>query len=453
MIIICFFAINYRRHNYGLLSLLTLCIMMSFSKGTYLAYIVFLICLCLTKSLNTSRVVITVLATICVFYFYMSEEIKCLINNAYTYTNSDSYNWRTNNYSYDKDTFSLLFGSGITSSSMYLETYESNTFTITAPNIFLKVFLDLGIIGCGLFLWMILSAFLQYRKSTDKGFLISYLFFILVKESSQGIMMSYFYIFFIFCLTLTFLKTYKEQPLFQPIGNMISHLSICIIIIGLFSLMLCKFAKSKTDSTFFWNNYMYDLGFNNLDKYPIIKGVIKGEISTSDIICDSTLLRNPYICVYRGVELYNDNSFSKAIEFISYSVLNQPSFIHSSLLNNILKNDSIFADSLRVDLIQKGLPIDNNPKTMAKYGYILKYYNIPEADYWLYTAVNKMPSLSIPWLLLGNSSKFKFLTSVGDDPHAINAINLFNEFDLVDKLQNEYLYRFMYWYGYAPYEI
>ena len=84
------------------------------------------------------------------------------------------------------------------------------------------------------------------------------------------------------------------------------------------------------------------------------------------------LIQNPYICIYRGIEFYNDNNYPEALDLISYSTLNQPSFLHSSILNKILSKDVTFANALRERLILKGVPTDNNPITMSKYGYILK---------------------------------------------------------------------------------
>ena len=73
------------------------------------------------------------------------------------------------------------------------------------------------------------------------------------------------------------------------------------------------------------------------------------------------------------------------------------------------------------------------------------------ANYWLQLAVNRMPSLSTPWLLLGDTHKFNFLTSVGATSYSTTCTtDLFAEFDLVNKLHNEYSCRFVHWYGYIP---
>ena len=90
------------------------------------------------------------------------------------------------------------------------------------------------------------------------------------------------------------------------------------------------------------------------------------------------LMQNPYICIYRGIEFYNDNNYPEALDLISYSTLNQPSFyIPPNTKQDTLKRCHI-CKWLYVELpILKGVPTDNNPITMSKYGYILKYYDIP----------------------------------------------------------------------------
>ena len=441
-------TIYHKRHNYGLLSLLTLCTLMSFSKGTYIAYIIFLVCLCLTKTLNTYRVIFTVFAITCIFYFIMTDELNSLVENMYTYTSSGSYHWRTNSLSFNRNIFSLLFGSGITSSSLYMESYESNTFTITSPNLFLQIFIELGIVGCILFFIMILSIIINYKRTVTNSILISYLSFILIKESCQGILMSYYYILFVFSITISFLDSSKKE-ISQSFYSSIKYLFISTALIGISSIV-CGFIQFHLNST----RPQYSIenwDINKPDKYPIIIGVIQGVIPTYKIICDSMLIQNPYICIYRGIEFYNDNNYPEALDLISYSTLNQPSFLHSSILNKILSKDVTFANALRERLILKGVPTDNNPITMSKYGYILKYYDIPEANYWLQLAVNRMPSLSTPWLLLGDTHKFNFLTSVGATSYSTTCTtDLFAEFDLVNKLHNEYSCRFVHWYGYIP---
>lgn len=177
----------------------------------------------------------------------MTDELNSLVENMYTYTSSGSYHWRTNSLSFNRNIFSLLFGSGITSSSLYMESYESNTFTITAPNLFLQIFIELGIVGCILFFIMILSIIINYKRTVTNSILISYLSFILIKESCQGILMSYYYILFVFSITISFLDSSKKE-ISQSFYSSIKYLFISTALIGISSIV-CGFIQFHLNST------------------------------------------------------------------------------------------------------------------------------------------------------------------------------------------------------------
>lgn len=273
--------------------------------------------------------------------------------------------------------------------------------------------------------------------------------FFIIKEISQGFLFSSFPIFFLLYLTIAFFNSIPNQSPNYHTQKSNKAINICIWIftlVGIASFIVRNFEiahfKNMTQSQI----YTHNMKVNTIDRYPLIYYTLNHDFKNC-LNQDPILKRNPFINLLHGINLYNKGNKDNSIHYMVTAISCNPTLIHSSNMSQLLKSDKSFATTLKKELIIRR-PAHNRPKEIAKYGYLLKFYSLPEADDWLKKSVEQAPSLMTPWLLLGDSKKYNFLKfgRISDSSEKDHIV--FNQFSLDDALKEEYRCRFQAWYGF-----
>jgi len=160
------------------------------------------------------------------------------------------------------------------------------------------------------------------------------------------------------------------------------------------------------------------------------------------------LAYNPSNAIYQftlGKILYISGDRTNAKDYLVSSILNRPRLF---TLKDMAAFDNPFSNDIRMALLNEISKRPNDPVTSAKYGYLLYFmcYEAKAKGYLAY-AVNKLPNLSTPWLLLGDEKKYRLLT---DGAFNINKGEIHKNEKrqtLMELFSSMYDVRFQTWYG------
>lgn len=426
------------------LSLLTICVLISFSKGAIVAYAMFLISLWVTRRISYTHI-LTIFAVTVSFYILFRADFSSFVKDAVSYTDSGSFRWRTTDVMYPRQFWESIFGYGIGSYSFCKEIYDAGTFTITAPNIASMIWTELGLVGCVIFVCMLIAVLSSGKQTCNKDLIISYIIFVMVKECTQGIMLAYFNIMATFIITTGILLRSGTSQKINAIA-IPKPFAIYTVSMGIVIMLIKSCYQRHIEELPFEQKISHISEHNPEDLYPVIISSVSSA-PTNGAVTDRLLRNNPYISLVNAKTSYSSGDTIEAVQLLHEAVLRMPSLLHSDFLNEMLKDDPVIAESLRVKLISESNLKTSDPKDTAKYGYILSYYDIPEGKLFLWQAIKKNPSLSTPWLLLGDLQKYSFLNYSG---HTMSSpsTNHFQEYDLYECLCRYYAIKVKVWYGF-----
>ncbi len=444
-------ALFSRKDPFMLLILLTCAVITTFSKGTYLAYACFVICLFITgKKECGTKAKVGVLISSCAGCFLLLPEIRLFADSLMHYSNSASYHWRTDlpSLSYGA---SLLYGNGPGSYSMVAEHYNAETFTNSAPNLLSQSLIEVGLIGTGFCLvivFMLLRMAVGSMKTRGSSIVISLIVFCVIKECTQGFLMSSFPA----CVLLvSIIGGYNSAVSNKATTSLIKwKSSFCLSVkslffIGIMALVLWHIELYRFSCLTEGQKLETVYERNSDDLYPAVLLAASGKISLDS--CRPPLRDNPFVRVMYGNSLYHDGRKDAALVEIAEAITMHPPLIHSDVILNIVRCDPSFGERLKLKLIYE-TQVEMTPKAIARYGYILKYYNHQKADAFLRQAVSLAPNLSTPWLLLGDEEKFAYIKYRVYSNLITSDCNMFEPSTIYDEVKSMYRDRFFKWYGY-----
>lgn len=177
---------------------------------------------------------------------------------------------------------------------------------------------------------------------------------------------------------------------------------------------------------------------NDLDKACMIATELTNNYPKNSIY----LLIQSDIYYKKGDRVGALNTLVKAITYT-------PRLLYSQRISELQQNDHVFYQSLRQRLLTATNSMNNTSTDFARAGYIYKWYgNDSLAEISLQRAVDELPNLATPWLLLGDSSKYRLLI-YGAFHNKLLQTNLPVEPDMSAELlfKMNYEAKFRNWYG------
>ncbi len=147
-----------------------------------------------------------------------------------------------------------------------------------------------------------------------------------------------------------------------------------------------------------------------------------------------------------GEYLFYKGRMAEGVSYVRDAINSTPRIISTSEFKALIKNFPFLQDTLSI-FVENGMA-GLSPLQRAKKAYILRQYDhLSDANKLLKSVTLEMPSLSIPWLQLGDTAKYMFLTY-----GLSNVKNMQLRLNLeVDKLDDffwsSYLPKAEQWYG------
>lgn len=399
----------------------------------------------------------------------------------------------------------------------------THEYTSYAPNIIIQLMIENGIIGTILFFLLFLCILIEsYCNKRNKFnlFIIIALICLFIKECTLSIILNFFIASFMFYCILAFIQgdnvvilkcdnisnrikyilliistifyVYGEKCFLQHRSDEINNLkSIDEYKNGNYKIAAYYMEKTSKYIPYLVNRcllYMNCYEHKKQSKYLFIaeqslkiahnesKGnvflcflyskllILKGQQSKAYLILKKInklypnnlfVLRNLFIITYNSKKTKESSYYLKRILSIA------PKFINNNVIKEIKKIDYSFYNNIITSILSQEPSFSDPPQQLATFGYIAYYSGKDNlAKKFLKKSLLELPSLSTPWLLLGNIMEnegkqdeaiilFKRYTLLLNGAFHINHSELLNteqDFDENEYIWKDYILKFDDWY-------
>ena len=424
-----------------LLFVAILSVMLTFSRGAYIALIVLCVGSFFVDKNKKFFIVPFMVAMFIILIFCNKELFKTLSFNTQT-IQKQSTEWRVNSI---KDDFKVflekpIIGHGTNSYGIVTgknhDLDSRKNFSGVAPNIFVKIAVEQGVIGIVALLFLMITVLLVALKFWNKtNVKISILMFmtIFICELSQSSFPENRFTIFV-CYILIGV-VYKSCYNVENSAYDFPLMRYCAyaMYVAVFGIIISKFTHIID------NKKNYQL-FSDIVKADF--SLLKGNVDESENILQSLYKKYPNnseINYYLGKTYCKRGDTTTAISYLKKSVLLAPKILDSKDFISMSKNDTILYNKL-INNILKTNVICNSPQDYARIGFILNRYGDKQrSKIMLKNAVEKMPSLSTPWLLLGDTAKYNLLTNGAFQGENHKIIISEKEFSVYDMFYQTYI--------------
>ena len=466
-----------------------LVILLSFSRGAYIALFVYMLCmvLFLKVSKRKKQIFISFIFAVICIASVLPRELMTTLKMNYTESQQISTDRRIDVVQSACESFQkkIWLGYGNNNFSYAIDPLlnQDNTkaYTATSPNIILQLLVEKGIVGTLLYIGLLFSIyFIIWKKRRQESVVIIGCIFtsLFVKEMSQATLLTSPILLFMFVLLLAFLQKNEIQQSFSDRRNL--NFSFMI------ALFLCTFCFwnmpsliDKLDST--GNNINNSLAYISkyekekkksdlkracamlekaIEKHPddvqiqYLKAYcyfISGDFSNSIIILNKLVKMYPnnalYAVTFSDLK-YKQNEKDESLKYFLNAVWCVPRLLTNERIYYWKKNDGEYYKSLFDSLSKISCVSDTNASDLARYGYIAKWCGKSDANIYLELAVKKMPNLSTPWLLLGEDMKYRLLIFGAYKKNLSNLVlPKMDSFTDNDLFRLVYKNKFHRWYG------
>ncbi|MBE6262786.1 MAG: O-antigen ligase family protein [Prevotella sp.] len=415
----------------------------TFSRGAYVSLFILLVMMVIiSKNKQRLKVIYITASAIFLVFVFCHKEMSTTLSMNNTYSQETSTEWRLNSIKKSiKNTKGNLFiGYGCGSYTMISEDGNIDNFSSFAPNLPVMLLIENGIIGLGLFIAIIMSCgweIWKYRKEKYVKEIGCMLLVIMLKEMSQSTLLHTKCL----CILILFLFAYINSLCNETINTRkYTPIAISIIYISVFyfiihkgynngkdvsndiktGIALLKIKKiDNTNLTYIQNNLIKTYNKELFDPY-ILYIIAELEIKQGKIINGLTLLsklcnkypQNAIFAFSCGNAFMQLGKKSKAVAFWKKSIILYPRLLLCKECLNIKNKDYMLFNNLKTELIKSYHKMKKNRgKESAKWGFILnKLGEKEESIHLLQRSVVELPNLSVPWLILGDTQKYNFLT-------------------------------------------
>lgn len=417
------------------IALATLTVLLSFSRGAYLALFCFFpIILIIVKKYRVRLMAIFLLSLLLVYLFCHNDFVRTIgMNEAYSQKVSTA--WRITQtkdlwvaacerplLGFGKDSYGFV-------ANELISAREADEITNLAPNLPILLFVEKGLLGILIFLILLLLVFVQivHHNSIKNLIIGSIIGMVLIKDFTLATLLVTPQTQYLLLVLLASLKT-KEVKSFQVRPVVCYGLSFSLISV----FFICKSWKGGDLPAMMRNSIMDSAKHKNGEfdieeleaikaKIPLDRNIVFifacQEYKNQNYGQTKFLLSkcNSYIsyCKFlKGLCLYQDRRYKNALEVMRGAILQKPSLWCTREISTLKSIDNKFYEELKNSLLSLETDRVYSPKILSKYGVLLHYMGKERmAKQYLKAAIVKLPNLSAPWRLLGNLQVASFLGS------------------------------------------
>ena len=179
--------------------------------------------------------------------------------------------------------------------------------------------------------------------------------------------------------------------------------------------------------------------------------LLNGNLSQAETIWQplaTTYPRNSLYTWSYAHLLYVQQDTAKALDYAVEAIRYTPRLLTHERITQWAESDTAFYQTLRERLYTLTPSPEDSPSDYARAGYIARWCDHPQADTYLRAALQRLPNLATPWHLLGDDRKYRLLL-YGAFHQNLSGTTLPEEEPLTDArlLEMAYVPKCQNWYG------
>lgn len=477
-----------KRYATLLIFMCILAILLSFSRGAYLALSVFLVTALwwIKPRREKVRLLIITLTTVSLTASLLPKEFKTTVLMNRTVSQRQSTDGRKDATQAAWNAFCkqplLGYGSGNFTYAIDHELNQDSTRPSTsfAPNTAVLLLVEKGIAGTILYVLLVVAVayfIWKHRKQAESRIAGCTLLALLVKDMTQATLLCVPFTLFMFYVWIAFLQNSKSITENDTKKGWTSYL-LPSITFTCFIAWNIPALQSVEDTPKLVNEALTEIGsywknkkIEHLDsaekklkdairKHPADMQIrylqartylLKQEMEKAEKLLKELSAVSPknslYLVALTDAQ-YQQEKKEKALHSFTNAVCCTPRLLHNERIRIWAQNDSIFYKKLVNKLSSLGPNAGASPSDYARYGYIAHWCGNPCANKYLKNAITALPNLATPWRLLGDEQKYRLLTFGAFQKNSLPT-TLPEEKNMTDSLLLDMTYaaKFNNWYG------
>lgn len=485
-----------RRYSGIFIFLTIVAILLSFSRGVYVALGIYLVIwIAATKSAKHWKPLVAVFTAIALIAILFPSEMKTTLRMNATVSQQRSSEWRVNSTFDAWEVFKKypLIGYGNGNYTLAIDHSQNqdstHPFATFAPNIIIKLLIEKGVVGIIPYLLLligIIKTAISRRKDEDTWTIIATFSALMVKEMTQSTMIDTPIVWLMFFIFLAYLqKPTSEQKFIEQENERKPYLIPGLLVVvygsGVLFISLASqgynipgnripylvnqgmecgkdYLKTKQNSyaekaisnlkeaqqhnprdvqiTYLLSQIYLQSGKTE-QGYPLLENLASNYPNNS---LYSWALGN--VCYQKGLS-------EKSIAPLAKAIFYSPRLLTLKQVEEWEKNDSAFYNILKQEIYKYSTEHLQSPSDWARYGFILHWFgDYAPAEKALRKAVQALPNLTTSWRLLGEEKKYRLLEFGAFKKDAFSA-DMPKEPEMTDHLLLDIAYKakFYMWYG------
>lgn len=485
-----------RRYSSIFIFLTIVTILLSFSRGAYVALGIYLVIwIATTKSAKHWEPLLAVFAAIAITAVLFPTEMKTTLRMNATISQQRSSEWRINSTYAAWEVFEkhpiIGYGNGNYTLAIDESLNQDSTvpFTTFAPNILIELLIEKGIIGIIPYLLLaigIIRMVLSRRKNESTWIIFATLIALSTKEMAQSTMFDIPFVWLMFFILLAFLQKQAPEPEICESEKARKPYLILGLLLAVYGggILFTSLASQGYNIPGNRIPYLVNQGMEYAKNYQKIKQDIYAEKAISFLkeaqkhnprdvqltfllsqmylqtgktdqgycLLENLAIRYPNNSLYSwtfGNICYKKELFKNSINYLVKAIFNSPRLLKMQKVKEWENNDSTFYHDLKQEIYRYSTQHLQSPSDWARYGYIMYWFgDYASAEKALRKAVEALPNLTISWRLLGEEKKYRLLEFGAFNKKAFST-DIPEKSDMTDQLLLDiaYLSKFHEWYG------
>lgn len=290
-------------------------------------------------------------------------------------------------------------------------------FTSIAPNLPTQLLVEKGIIGALLFLLTgiaVCRILWRYRKTTDSCVIAATLLAFFVKDMSQATWLNTPFLLFVLSILLAYLQRRDETTTPETCRSAYMIPLIAAIVFIAWNIPRLPQMLDTTRSDLQEGNYEKAYRRHPDDvqlRYLYAESIRKEQPGQADSLLKSLADRFPKHSLYRFAyarSSYQKGDTTTALNMMAEAIRYTPRLISGEAMMHWKEQDSRFYHHILQTVSAFCPSPDAPPADYARYGYLAHSLgDTLRATGYLQQAIHSLPNLATPWLLLGDTMKYR----------------------------------------------
>lgn len=295
---------------------------------------------------------------------------------------------------------------------------STKPFTSIAPNLPVQLLVEKGIVGTLLYLFVgiVVGRILwRYRKRTDSRIIAATWLAIFVKDLAQATWLNTPFLLFVSYILWAYLQRYETITTeTSRLAYLIPGIALTVFIgwnIPQLPRMLDPTRNDLQEGNYekAYHRHPEDVQL----RYLYAESIQTGHHSQADSILKSLAGHYPKHSLYRSAyawRSYQQGDTATALDMMAEAIRYTPRLIAGETMIRWRGQDSLFYHRIQQKVSAFRPAPDATPADYARYGYLAYALgDTLQATRYLQQAVHALPNLATPWLLLGDTAKYRLL--------------------------------------------